>query len=1752
MSEKATVGGIPVECLTGEPAAIWSGWRTLGDRELVREASAKGTHINLAHKCLRFRRNCSIEDAQNYFNWEVETWVNELLEKHQIYRASHILQNVGKDSVEYVFEVCIKSKDPALRKYLAQHLINIGGFQDIHIQSWNILQCISQYEENHTVKDGLSSFVCIEDVMTLPQNVKKALCTELYFSTTNELIVDNVTNTSTWDYLLSNNEVRMIQFWIDAYYNDDTLKISIDINDNLKSLFCKLKITSEMIEFIDSSNASNLIKDLIKSHLCRYGVFTRNERENIKLILARIYGTAITLEEFETILSRKSCNINKTEFLEAIDRESCLMHCLSDTSTEEDKTRSENITPEGNTEAPEDTLRCMFTKQSGLEIGGKMISYEVLQNTLKKVPILQYVIENEKEKDDLTMYELLDGYKNFNVKQFFKWRFNNEAMPHFSDESLVKKYGYKERLTYGYYLKEGRPNMAIHSLKHIERKLFANVSSHRKSKAALYAHVLALKNLSKPDIICACIAFVEMLELDSENLRLHVTAAHYVENEINISIGGLLENILYMNENDLKLAMGYLENSFQKFFTNKNLIDNPEQFIEALKTWDIIVRFARIHNYPLPESLLKFLANKNHWFEFVLVSHIFSYPSEQVLENAKHFENANMREHLLTCLNNSELGKSSAGLPSERKIKSRNARQTLYYKIGVKQNESPTSGSSLSSTDTSSSGSYMSTLDHMPVAYNNYSTEDDLWLIILKCHQSQDPPGALINASRQTLSPILTILATCYEPSSTASYCFSWMVISTAKEEILSEYKECLEHQVWPASRVFDLLSTIVLHRYISTVSRAIKIFMPENVLNSFFEFLLQCVKYGDFKICQESLMSFKSQSLNLKCNKAMDWECSDTTYLENLYWITATVVRCVVMTLAYNLRSTHVQIKFLEVLQKCNFGMNFPVHVPDFGCLLNITKILQKTNIRFNYAAFNFTDNIYHFDSEIKRCIADLVAQEDYKNALEISSLGGLSSSEIILAQYRNEFIRSIEKKGKVEPVFWNQFALDFKKHNVCGNMAAEFLIEHAEKVASHVDRYEILKVAHETLKDIETEQQTIDTLEMAMWKSCILAGPENIKLDADEYTFNKLKTELLSGLNKLHICCTLNDAREKNATKALIDKLIDLGKLDTALRISNIFNYKHKDLGILMLCLSLAEGEILPSELTEEQKNWLTESRNKPQKFGALKTRGLQRLSSSSSLNTSSLSTSSTAEPSKASDSKNANAYQLQMECISMMQRLLEALQHGNDICLRVVLCYKLAIRLGKSYQAVLLLNNPIQFLKEITQSNIDNKIEIANDIIVAHKIKNDSVAIFLAENITLNIRHAIENGSEDSVYMWDYPLNASFHLIMELCADVSLLGWQLLKSVSELLGHSYGERRNVPTLKTAVELLIKSHDCFTIACNMEGIASVLRKCQNLAHTFQNLKYWNLLVRLITGVGRFTEMNYIFQILKENDQFESLLGKGLDKVSGLKTALLEFLKRYCPENKELFTLVALHFRMYYEIALMWENEAKDIVKELLIDAAKECPKSPNVAQSVDLKLTRREDIQKQLQLTVTNYTHATQYYLQDNKLNVANRCSDQARLVALQLSLLNSVPQNQQVHCILDLKSEELDKVLCYVLTFPQALIVMRAYNHHIDWANLVYAHCVLNGETKYFRDFTAVIKVTPSLVKDCARRYRLEKSITHSMSNHMQLLVMELQEVEYKYMIASQLGFKRIVESMLTDSMIREYLKDTVWKKGYNATP
>jgi hypothetical protein len=81
-----------------------------------------------------------------------------------------------------------------------------------------------------------------------------------------------------------------------------------------------------------------------------------------------------------------------------------------------------------------------------------------------------------------------------------------------------------------------------------------------------------------------------------------------------------------------------------------------------------------------------------------------------------------------------------------------------------------------------------------------------------------------------------------------------------------------------------------------------------------------------------------------------------------------------------------------------------------------------------------------------------------------------------------------------------------------------------------------------------------------MAMWKSCILAGPENIEIKTQDTVYKKLKTELLSSISELKVTYSLTDPEEKSTVEVLIGRLLDAGRLDTAFRIGAIFNCKNR----------------------------------------------------------------------------------------------------------------------------------------------------------------------------------------------------------------------------------------------------------------------------------------------------------------------------------------------------------------------------------------------------------------------------------------------------------------------------------------------------------------------------------------------------------------------------------------------------------------
>jgi len=139
------------------------------------------------------------------------------------------------------------------------------------------------------------------------------------------------------------------------------------------------------------------------------------------------------------------------------------------------------------------------------------------------------------------------------------------------------------------------------------------------------------------------------------------------------------------------------------------------------------------------------------------------------------------------------------------------------------------------------------------------------------------------------------------------------------------------------------------------------------------------------------------------------------------------------------------------------------------------------------------------------------------------------------------------------------------------------------------------------------------------------------------------------------------------------------------------------------------------------------------------------------------------------------------------------------------------------------------------------------------------------------------------------------------------------------------------------------------------------------------------------------------------------------------------------CAENRELLQLVALHFRLYSEVAEIWESEARATISRLLsvtilelgiaISATKYKPKPK---QPTPLVLKASADLGHHLKIAMQNFSHAAEYYLQANKLTKAMESASQAELVALQISMTIGVPNGQTLDCLFEQDQAQVSNLI------------------------------------------------------------------------------------------------------------------------------
>lgn len=433
---------------------------------------------------------------------------------------------------------------------------------------------------------------------------------------------------------------------------------------------------------------------------------------------------------------------------------------------------------------------------------------------------------------------------------------------------------------------------------------------------------------------------------------------------------------------------------------------------------------------------------------------------------------------------------------------------------------------------------------------------------------------------------------------------------------------------------------------------------------------------------------------------------------------------------------------------------------------------------------------------------------------------------------------------------------------------------------------------------------------------------------------------------------------------------------------------------------------------------------------------------------------------------------------------QNVLEALQclaakvrHGSKIGQRIAMVCRAALYLDKDYVDVLKTKDPLVLLQNAIDEDCLNKLVVMHDIMQSMQMTDGEIAHFLAQQIATSIVksrfYLLQNHgmpmSISQTSLWGYDLDTEFRMFLELSPNTSLLGTNLLKYCDALklyrkfdgshrntaqtdgetsadIRQLYERLRDIMERKMlshkkqntiSIELLVKAHDCFLHECYMEGIALVLQRAKHLNTVLASAKSWSLIVKMLMGIGRYRDMYYCFETLIANDQFESLLGQfDEDRVNGLKQAIIAYLHEHCPDNKDHYRLAALHFRMYKELAEMWEAEANATVAKIIAGSSVTVTPArgtTNGNEDVDTvqHLWCGTQVAQQLQAAMEGYAHAAENYLLENKLGLAQRTAQQAELIALQINLHNRAMENNnngdgRCVCVLSIRSSGVMRTL------------------------------------------------------------------------------------------------------------------------------
>ncbi|XP_066273752.1 spatacsin-like isoform X2 [Branchiostoma lanceolatum] len=1006
------------------------------------------------------------------------------------------------------------------------------------------------------------------------------------------------------------------------------------------------------------------------------------------------------------------------------------------------------------------------------------------------------------------------------------------------------------------------------------------------------------------------------------------------------------------------------------------------------------------------------------------------------------------------------------------------------------------------------------------------SCPDDLFSVLFKCQNTSCPWRSLLAHAAALTAPILAVLAACYEESQLLDCLCVWLLTSLPPSSSVSATANipAIQWHRWCLLDLDRIIQVAMGTKHIKTLARGFQIFQTESPLVPLFEFAEAFSVKKEYSSSHLCLNKFKDVLSTTRQTPEGRSSTVIKTFgtIEWLESVAVSVFGKLVSGAPHQERSL-----LLGVLSDTAIQRAFTREVPDYVRIHQLNQLLKETGVRMCvWRMMDITSPEYQ--QECQQVLVSLQDRKQFDVARQFARLAGLPTGSITVQELLEDLSQlkrsSLWLQEAARVGFWRQCEDKLRRHHTPAAMATDFFQTQAEGLVVEVSDSEDVKVlsnawekalllsmAHRWLasdSDHPASPDMLENLEERMWKSCIQAEVEKGEGGSSVITMSTLlgaqtdyRQELLQTYGKMPVESHVNESlltteKECRALDAIIGKLLDQGNISQACKLAAQFQFYSQDLCIILTCLRLVHGTTLVEDIPDRMKALsVSGPRRKIMSLSQSLPRSLSISSISSHAST--LSGWTTVDVDDVSNT---------------MEVLADCCVQGKACCNRILAGYKVAQSLDWSFQKVVS-SEEFTTLHDLLVSDISHKLRLAKDFILYNHMVQQQVAGFLADAIL----HSLKVFTGETAPGADSPRTASelvFHpsdgtegflKLTKLCSDPSILGNMLLDRATSLEGSLLDTSRGAFSVQ--VELLIRAHDCHTLCCNMEGISSTLKTARSLTTTLAQAGEFALMIRLLTGIGRFSEMTYIFDTLRKHHQFELLFRKGIDKEDKLKLALLDYLKRYHPTDKDTYTMVCLSFSMYREIAEMMESEAHRSLKKL---------------ERVTLEQTPQ--IQSSLQNIVTFFSDAAESYAKEECLRHASSCIQQARLVALQLHLLG------QGCRVINLQGKDVVKFISQHGKFLDALMVAEAYGKQSEWSSALYNNVVLSGDFRYLDDYLAHMSLNSGIFVDIVGRYRREGSKSSQVTGNLKKLLGYCREVHVIYRLATEMGFNDLCVQLL----------------------